>query len=163
MAPAFLLMLLLVALPWSARAADWGAIEPGATTLDQVRARYGAPARESRGKVEGYDTVQWIYEGAAAPAGLERMTVDFGLLTASGFKPSLVRLLKLEPKPLIFGRNTVIQGWGVPDGVGSQDGLVTFFYREGLLVVFDKEGESAVNMIFSVPQSAGASSTPPKR
>ena len=80
------------------------------------------------------------------------MTVDFGLLTPSGFRPSLVRLLTLEPRPLIFGRVTVVQGWGLPDGVGTREGLVTFFYKEGLFVIFDKEGENAVSMIFSIPQ-----------
>ena len=80
------------------------------------------------------------------------MTADFGLLTPSGFRPSLVRLLTLEPRPLIFGRATVVQGWGLPDGVGTRDGLVTFFYKEGLFVIFDKEGENAVSMIFSIPQ-----------
>ena len=164
MARALLLLTLLLGFAWPARAAEWGKIEPGVTSTEQVRERYGEPSRETRAKVEGYDTVQWIYEGAKAPAGSFRMTVDFGLLTPSGYKPSLVRLLKLEPKQAIFGRSTVIQGWGVPDGVGTREGLVTFFYREGLFVVFDKEGENAVNMIFSLPQpdvaGKGAPSAP---
>lgn len=167
MARALLLLALLLGLPWPAPAAEWGSIEPGVTTLEQVRERYGAPSKETRATVEGYETRQWIYEGGAAPPGLARMTVDLGLLTPSGYKPSLVRLLKLEPKPLIFGRHTVVQGWGLPDGVGTREGFVTFFYREGLFVVFDKEGESAVNMIFSIPQpdpaEKSAPSAPPKR
>ncbi len=152
MARALLLLTLLLGLPWPARGAEWGAIQPGVSTLEQVRERYGAPSKETRAKVEGYDTLRWVYEGSQAPEGVVRMTVDFGLLTPSGFRPSLVRLLTLEPRPLIFGRATVVQGWGLPDGVGTRDGLVTFFYKEGLFVIFDKEGENAVSMVFSIPQ-----------
>ena len=152
MARALLVLTLLLGLPWPARGAEWGAIQPGVSTLEQVRERYGAPSKETRAKVEGYDTLRWVYEGSGAPEGVVRMTVDFGLLTPSGFKPSLVRLLTLEPRPLIFGRVTVVQGWGIPDGVGTREGLVTFFYKEGLFVIFDKEGENAVSMIFSIPQ-----------
>ena len=157
---------LVLGLPAAAGAAEWGRIEPGVSTIEQVRDRYGAPTKQTRAKVEGYDTWQWVYEGGQVPAGLVRMTVDFGLLAASGYNPSLVRLLKLEPKPLIFGRKTVIQGWGLPDGTGNHEGLVTFFYKEGLFVVFDKEGESATAMIFSLPQpdppDTGAPAAPPK-
>jgi len=152
MARALLVLTLLLGLPWPARGAEWGAIQPGVSTLEQVRERYGAPSKETRAKVEGYDTLRWVYEGSQAPEAVVRMTVDFGLLTPSGFRPSLVRLLTLEPRPLIFGRVTVVQGWGLPDGVGTREGLVTFFYKEGLFVIFDKEGENAVSMIFSIPQ-----------
>jgi len=152
MARALLLLTLLLGLPWPARAAEWGTIQPGVSTLEQVRERYGGPSKETRAKVEGYDTLRWVYEGSGAPEGVVRMTVDFGLLTPSGFKPSLVRLLTLEPRPLIFGRVTVVQGWGILDGVGTREGLVTFFYKEGLFVIFDKEGENALSLVFSIPQ-----------
>jgi hypothetical protein len=145
-------LLSLLALAGPAAAAEWGGIEPGASTTQSVRQRYGPATSESAVKVEGYDTQQWVYEGDKAPTGLIRMTVEFGLLTPSGYKPTVVRLLKLEPRPFIFGRGTIVQGWGVPDGVGNQDGLVTAFYREGLFVVFDKEGQTAVTMIFTIPQ-----------
>lgn len=152
-----LLVAPLVLLPAQVWASGWGSIEPGVSLLEQVREHYGNPSKETRVKVEGYDTVQWVYEGNRAPAGIVRMTVDFGLLTPEGYKRFLVRLLKLEPKPLIFGRATVVQGWGVPDGVSTaQDGQTTFFYREGLLVLFDKEGDNALTMIFSPPQPAAA-------
>ena len=121
---ALLLALVLLAVP--AAAADWGGIEPGVTTVEQVRERYGQPSKETRPKIEGYDTLQWVYEGDRAPAGIARMTVDFGLLTAGGYKPNLVRLLTLEPKPIMFGKNTVIQGWGVPDAIAdNKDGTST--------------------------------------
>src|SRR5207244_12563187 len=96
--------------------------------------------------------VRGMCEGRQAPGGLVRMAVGVGLVTPGGYRPSLVRLLTLEPRPLIFGRVTVVQGWGLPDGVGTREGLVTFFYKEGLFVIFDKEGENAVSMIFSIPQ-----------
>ncbi len=160
MARALLLLALLFALPWSASAAEWGNIEPGVTTIEQVRARYGEPSKETTAKVESYDTRQWIYEASRAPEGLVRMTLDFGLLTATGYKPTVVRTLKLEPRPLIFGRHTVLEGWGLPDNVSTRDGFDTFFYRVGLFVIFDKEGKSAVTMVFSIPQEPSKGSAP---
>ena len=159
-----LVLALLTALP--AAAADWGGIEPGVTTVDQVRERYGQPSKEARPKIEGYDTLQWVYEGAQAPAGIMRMTVDFGLLAAGGYKPTLVRIFTLEPKPFMFGKNTVIQGWGVPDAVAdNKDGGSTLIWKDGLIVQFDKEGKDSVSMIFSVPQPLAPAAPPaaPKR
>jgi hypothetical protein len=168
-----LLAVLLSALP--ALAADWGSIDPGVTTLEQVRERYGAPSKETRAKVEGYDTTQWVYEGTRAPGGIVKMTVDFGLLAPSGYKPGLVRLLTLEPKPAIFGPNTVIQGWGVPDGTRKNpDGTETMFWRSGLFVTLDKDQQNALVLIFSPPQplppaqgaappASGSGSAAPKR
>ena len=152
MARALTVLTLLLTLTAPAMAADWGGIEPGVTTIEQVKDRYGSPSTEKQVKVEGYDTQEWVYQGDNAPGGLVRMIVEFGLLTPAGYKPSIVRILKLEPQPNIFGRGTVVQGWGVPDGVGTQDGLVTAFYKEGLFVVFDKDGQMALTMIFSIPQ-----------
>ncbi|MGH7418369.1 MAG: hypothetical protein ACREKB_11395 [Candidatus Rokuibacteriota bacterium] len=161
---------LTLALGVPALALDWGGIEPGVTTIEQVRARYGAPSKESRAKVEGYDTIQWVYEDARAPGGIQRMTVDYGLLTAQGYKQTVVRVLRLEPKPKIFGMNTVIQGFGVPDGTSNQDGQDTYFYRLGLVVTFDKAGNEAVLLNFTLPQPeapaarpAPASPSAPKR
>ncbi len=135
-----------------AGAADWGAIEPGVSTPDAVRARWGPPSKESRLKVEGYDTLQWIYEGGRAPSGLHRMTVDFGLLTPAGYKPEIVRLLTIEPRKGMFGKGTVVQGWGTPDGVAGHEAKdLSFFYREGLLVFFDEE-DFASRMVFSIRQ-----------
>ena len=37
MARALLLLTLLLGLPWPARGAEWGAIQPGVSTLEQVR------------------------------------------------------------------------------------------------------------------------------
>jgi hypothetical protein len=147
-----LIFLTLLASPALISAADWGGIDAGVTTLEQVRERYGVPSKETRAKVEGYDTVQWTYEGPRAPAGLLRMVVDFGLLTPAGYKPNVARLLRLEPKPHIFARNAVINGWGVPDGISTENGQTTFFYKIGLLVTFGKDGENAVVMNFTLPQ-----------
>jgi hypothetical protein len=81
------------------------------------------------------------------------MTVDFGLLGPSGYQPNLVRLLTLIPKPAMFGPSTVIQGWGIPDGVKQNpDGSETLFWKTGLFVTFDKERQNARTMIFSPPQ-----------
>ena len=148
-----LLLVVLALYPGWAVASEWGGIEPGASTVQEVRQRYGAPSKELRPKVEGYDTIQLVYEGDRAPSGINKMTVDCGVLTAGGYKPDMVRLLTLEPKPGIFGRLTVVQGWGIPDGLGSNpDGSTTMVWRSGLLVTLDNEGENAVLMIFSMPQ-----------
>src|SRR5262249_45675026 len=132
------LLLSLLLLAWPAAASEWGGVEPGVTTLDDVRARYGQPSKETRAKVENYDTVQWVCEGDRAPAGMNRMTVDFGLLVQSTYKPTVVRLLTLEPRPGIFGKQTVVSGWGVPDGLGDNpDGTVSMFWKDGLIVTLD--------------------------
>ena len=150
-----LLLVLALALAVTAPAAalEWGGIEPGVTTVQQVRERYGQPNKDTRPKVEGYDTQRWVYEDARAPVGFYRMTVDFGILTPAGYQPGVVRLLTLEPKPNIFGRYTVIQGWGLPDVVNDdKKSGATLLWKDGLLVTFDESNENAVSMVFSVPQ-----------
>ena len=140
------------ALPAAACAAGWGGIEPGITTLEQVRERYGAPSKETRQKTENYDTTTWIYEGPKAPGGIIRMVVDFGILKPDGFQPNLVRVFVLEPKPTIFAVQTVVDGWGLPSVAGDQGGYPTMFYEAGLVVVFDKQTLWAASMTFTVPQ-----------
>ncbi len=157
---------LALALPAAACAAGWGGIEPGATTLEQVRERYGAPSKETKQKVEGYDTTTWVYEGPKAPAGINRMAVDFGILKPDGYRPNLVRVFVIDPKPHIFAVRTVIDGWGRPSMAGEQSGYPTMVYKEGLVVVFDKQTLWASSMTFTVPQSmpqppaAGAAPAP---
>jgi hypothetical protein len=135
-----------------ASAEEWGGIEPGVTTIEQVRAKFGAPSKESRQKIEGYDTIEWVYEDTRAPEGIRRMTVGYGLLTPQGYKQTVVRVLQLEPKPHIFGPNTVREAWGVPDAVSSQNDQETYYYKSGLIVTMDKEGNEAVLMSFTLPQ-----------
>lgn len=138
--------------PSAVIAAEWGGISPGASTMETVRGRYGAPSREARQKVEGYDTVQWIYEGARAPAGMKRMTVEFGLLVSGAYRPNVVRFFVLEPKPRVFDRRMVLAGWGTPDGLGEEKGRKIFSYNIGLQVHLDDTGEDALSMIFLIPQ-----------
>ena len=147
--------------PGVARAAGWSTIEPGVSTLEHVRGRFGAPSRESQKQVEGYDTTEWVYEGARAPSGIIRMTVEFGLLTPQGYKANAVRALRLEPKPLIFGRNTIVDGWGVPERMAEQGDRDVFLYEAGLIVTFDKDGTSAVSMVFTVPQKVAPGGAAP--
>jgi hypothetical protein len=138
--------------PAGVPAEEWGGIEPGVTTIDQVRARYGAPSKETRAKEQGYDTMQWIFEDARAPGGIQRLIVDFGLLSPQGYKQTVVRAFRLEPKPKVFGKNTVAQAWGPPDAIGSQNEQETFFYKSGLVVIFTKDGDDTVVMTFTPPQ-----------
>jgi hypothetical protein len=157
-------LILLLLLAWPATAADWGQIIPGETTEEGVRARYGAPVKQSVQKIEGYESAQWVYEGAKAPAGITRMTVDFGLLLPSGFKKDVVRTFRLEPKPDIFNRRLVLDGWGLPGRLGKDGNLEFFLYKEGLLVYFDAGGEQVIAMIFTPPQPlppADATPIPP--
>lgn len=156
--PAFALVLAALAGP--AWASDWGLIVPGKSTMDAVRARYGQPTKSEAQKVEGYDATRWAYEGAQAPGGISRMVVDFGLLTAGGYKKDVVRSLELDPKPGIFNRKLVLDGWGVPTKVGREGEYEIFLYGDGLLVYFDKTGENAQTMIFIPPQPITA--TPPR-
>jgi len=153
----------LLAGPAGVPAEEWGGIEPGITTIDQVRARYGAPSKETRAKEQGHDTIQWVFEDARAPGGIQRLTVDYGLLTPGGFKQTVVRAFRLEPKPKVFAKNTVAQAWGPPDAIGVQNEQETFFYRSGLVVIFTKDGTDTVLMTFTPPQPDGpapAGSTP---
>ena len=156
-AVAMVLCVLLLAAP--VRAADWGSIVPGTTTRDEVRARYGAPTKSEKLKVEGYDTEQWTYEAGRAPAGLKRMIVDFGLLKADGYQPTLVRTLRLEPKAGVFERRWVLIGWGMPDGETTVDGTPALFYQSGLIVYFDKDMKDPVSMMFTIPQAPAPEKT----
>jgi len=149
---------LLLAAPVAA--SEWGRITPGETNQAAVRARYGAPTKETVQKVEGYDAVQWLYEGAQAPAGILRMTVDFGILAPAGYRKEIVRTFRLEPKHEIFNRKLVLDGWGPPARVGKEGDQEFFLYEEGLLVYFDKDGHGVVAMIFTPPQPPAAQTSP---
>ncbi len=138
----------------SAAGSEWGAIAPATSTMETVRAQYGGPTRTETVKIETYDTTSWIYEGAEAPTGMTRMVVDFGLLQAGGFRRDLVRSFRLEPHPGVFTRDTILTGWGRPTGVSTDPGGDSFFYEEGLVVIFDTEAWSAVSMVFTPPQPA---------
>ena len=80
------------------------------------------------------------------------MIIDFGILKPDGFKPNLVRVFSIEPRPSIFAVQTVVDGWGLPAAAGEQGGYPTMVYEAGLVVVFDKETLWASSMTFTVPQ-----------
>ena len=136
----------------SAHASEWGTIVTGASTMESVRAQYGGPTKTETQKVDNYDTASWVYEGAQAPGGLLRLVVDFGILQAGGYRRDVVRSFKLEPKPGVFNRDTVLSGWGPPDRVGKQGDAEVFLYALGLVVIFDNEGWLAQALIFTPPQ-----------
>ena len=146
-------MVALLTLAGSAGGAEWGTIVPATSTMETVRAHFGGPTRAETQKVESYDTTAWVYEGAEAPPGMSRMVVEFGLLQAGGFKRDLVRSFRLEPHPGVFTRDTILTGWGRPTGFSKEGGSDSFFYEDGLVVIFDKDGAwSAVSMVFTPPQ-----------
>src|SRR5215813_1244209 len=154
-----LALVALLALP--AAASDWGQIRPAVSTQSEVRARYGAPTRETAQKIDSCDTVQWAYEGAQAPKGIAKMIVDFGILTPAGYKKDVVRTFRLEPKADIFNRKLVMDGWGPPTRVGKEGDAEFFLYEQGLLVYFGPDTKQVTVMIFTPPQkippAAGAS------
>ena len=135
-----------------AGATEWGTIVVGSSTMDSVRAHYGGPTRTETQKLDSYDTARWVYEGAQAPGGIQRMLVDFGLLQAGGYRRDVVRSLTLEPKPGIFTRGIVILGWGKPDRVGTQGDDEVYFYSQGLVAIFGKDGAPARTLVFTLPQ-----------
>jgi hypothetical protein len=160
----FLIAGLVSLLAAPAAASDWGQVKPGVSTQTAVRLRWGSPTKETPLKVDGYDTVQWLYEGAQAPTGMNRMTVDFGLLTPSGYRKEVVRTFKLEPKYDVFNRKLVVDGWGQPSRIGDEGDMEFFLYEDGLLVYFRKDDRDVPAMIFTPPlKLPPAPATPPQR
>jgi hypothetical protein len=147
-----LVMAALVLDGGGAAAEQWGGIEPGESTMAVVKSLRGTPTRTAKQKLDGYDTEEWVYEDAKAPAGIRRLTVDFGLVTASGYRPDLVRSLKLDPKPGAFDKESITTGWGAPAGIGKEGEVDFFFYKEGLFVYFAKDGHGVATMTFTPPQ-----------
>jgi len=147
-----LLLLLAWLIPARAVAAEWGGITPGESDVEAVRQRYGVPSRELREKVEGHDTLRWIYDGEKAPRGISSMEVSFGLLAAGGYRPRTVRYLRLVPRPGVFTKETVLTGWGPPSRVGKEKEQTVFLYQSGLVVYFDEQERNAVSMLFGIPQ-----------
>jgi len=143
----------LLAIPMApAAASEWGTIVPGSTRVEAVRAQYGGPTKTETQKTDNYDTASWLYQGAQAPVGLLRMVVDFGILHAGGYRRDVVRSFRIEPKPGVFNRKIVLAGWGPPDRVGRQGDTEVFYYADGLIVMFDKEGLQAQTLVFTPPQ-----------
>jgi hypothetical protein len=154
-------VMLAGALP--AAAAEWGDIRPGITTSAQVRELYGAPTKTSKEKVQNYDTENWVYEEPKAPAGLKRLTVEYGLLVADKYQPNVVRAFRIEPQPGGFTRRIIILGWGPPDRTGRDGDTDVFVYLEGLVVYFDDTGQDAKLILFTVPQPRDPADVPAPR
>jgi hypothetical protein len=144
-------------------AAEWGLIRPGVSTTETVRARYGAPSKVEKQKIDNYDTENWIYEKAKAPTGIERMTVEFGIVQADKYRGDIVRALRLQPHPGTFNRGVITNGWGFPDRMGREGENDIFLYRDGLLVYFEPSGWNAQLMVFTVPQPRDPTEERPSR
>lgn len=158
-----LLVAAVASAPAPALAADWGGIVPAVTSAAQVRERYGPPSKEVKRKVDGYDTFEWMYEDQQSPPGFNRMTVEFGILLPGGYSPTTVRVLRLDPRPRLFTKDTVVIGWGEPDRATTQNDRDVFFYRSGLVVTFDQEGVDATSLFFTVMQPNITPSPPEAR
>jgi hypothetical protein len=153
---------LLVLAAGPAAAEEWGTIDAGKSTMAAVRAMFGTPTRSVPQKIEGYDAMQWTYEGAQAPGGIRRMTVDFGLLTSAGYRGDVVRTFRLEPKPGAFTRGSVVNAYGVPNRLGREGEHDVFFYQSGLVVYFEKEAWNAHSLIFVPRQPAPPAPAAPR-
>jgi hypothetical protein len=156
-----------LAFPRAAGAAEWNGIEPGVTSVEAIRARYGPPSKEVKAKVNNYDTTEWTYEGERAPGGFSRMVIEFGILLPAGYSPNTVRVLRLDPRRFIFTKDMVVAGWGEPDRATTENDRDIFFYTSGLLVTFDKDGVMATSMYFTVKQpdpapAASGAPAPPR-
>jgi len=146
-------LLLLLLLPAAASGEEWMGVVPGKTDKTAVRAIFGPPTREVAKKEEGYDTSEWIYDGGKAPAGATRLLVQFGLLSGGSFRGAVVRALTYFPKPNIFPRVAILDGWGTPDKTGTDpNGRVVLFYRRGFVATLDKDGRETLEMLFTVEQ-----------
>ena len=154
------LLLGLVFVASVAHAAEWDTVRPGDSTQEAVRAQFGQPTKVTSRKVDGYDSPQWLYEGAQSPRGVAKLTIDFGLLTPQGYKPQIVRVMELLPKPGVFTRQTISLGWGVPQGIKTEDGIESVLYQDGLIVRFDKDGWLVTSMVFTPPQTLPEGSAP---
>jgi hypothetical protein len=149
--------------PVPASALEWGLINPGETSMDAVRQRYGNPTKTTTQKLDGYDSAQWVYEEAQAPTGMVRMVVEFGMLTPKGYLPQIVRSVLLHPKPGTFNRPLIVQGWGPPTATGEQSGSPAYLYEDGLFVVFDAAVWEVQTMLFIPKQQIPPPAPAPPR
>lgn len=101
--------------------------------------------------------------GSAAPAGLTRLTIEYGLVLSDKYQPNVVRAFRLEPLPGGFTRTIINLGWGPPDRGGREGETDIFIYLEGLIVYFDDTGQNAKLMLFTVPQPRDPADDPPRR
>jgi len=152
---------LVGALP--ATAAEWGDIRPGISTTANVRELYGAPTTTTKEKVDNSDTEVWIYDEPKAPAGLKKLTVEYGLMVAEKYQPTVVRAFRIEPQPGGFTRRIIVLGWGPPDRTGRDGDTDVFIYYEGLIVYFDDNGQDAKLILFTVPQPRDPADVPAPR
>jgi hypothetical protein len=153
MRAALVLLAAILGAPVCAGAHGWGLLYPAESTGASVRARYGAPTRILKHRLQSHDTEEWVYEGKEAPPGFLRLAVYVGYLKGEEFLPAVVRGFTLEPKPGIFTRELVLQGWGPPTRVDFFDGKPGYDYDGGLIVLFDIQGTVAQTMIFSPPRT----------
>lgn len=139
--------------PRRARGETWGGITPGESAQKDVQALFGRPTRERTVVEDGRTTMEWTYVGERAPRGMERMVVTYGLLRQDGgFAPDLVRALTLYPRPHVFSRRAIDNGWGVPDATGREEatGRASLHYqRRGLLIIMDRTGAWAEMLLFA--------------
>jgi hypothetical protein len=134
-----------------AASADWGGIQPGLSTRQNVETLYGRPSWERTVVEEKRSLLEWTYTGERAPKGVRQMVVSFGLNSASGFREDLVRALEIHPTPGVFTVESITMTWGKPQAIGTnqETGQTMIRYDgAGLLVVMNRRGDSVEVMLF---------------
>ena len=58
---------------------------------------------------------------------------------------------------------TVAQAWGPPDAIGSQNDQETFFYKSGLIAIFNQDGTDTIVLTFTPPQPDAPAPAAPRR
>jgi hypothetical protein len=142
-----------------AGAESWGGLTPGQTTRPEVERLYGRPSRERTMVEEGRTVTEWTYAGERAPHGMERVVVAYGDLVGGRFVPDVVRAVTLYPKPRVFSFRAIMNGWGKPDAIGTEEatGRQALHYRtQGLFIILDKSESWAEVLVFG-PRLAGGS------
>lgn len=163
-AAALAVAVVALVVPGATLAEEWGGIVPGDSTMDSVRERFGEPSSIGKKKVDKYDAVDWKYEEDRAPKGLIRMVVEFGVLKAGKYAPTAVRTFRLEPKPGVFTRGSIVIAWGKPQKMGHQDGVPVMLWDSGLTAYFEDGVVNAISLWFTQPraQTTPATATEPK-
>lgn len=158
-AASLFLGLATLALASGARAESWGGITPGQTARPEVERLYGRPSRERTMVEEGRTVSEWTYAGERAPQGMERVVISYGDLIGGRFVPDVVRAVTLYPKPRVFTFRAIMNGWGKPDAIGTEEatGRPALHYRtQGLFIILDKTESWAEVLVFGPRLPSGS-------
>jgi hypothetical protein len=90
---------------------------------------------------------------------MERMVISFGDLIGGRFVADVVRAITLYSHPRVFSLLAIVNSWGKPDAIGTEEatGRHAFHYRTlGLFIILDKTESWAEVLVFSQPLPGGS-------